>query len=112
MEYATWGKRSDHLSDNPDHESTITRIQKRQLTGDVLGTAALGLSPTPIMARKFFVGGNFKMNPTSKSGLTSLVNGLNQADLDPNTGLCHLISNKISLHSPFQRSSLRPLQYI
>jgi len=25
------------------------------------------------------------MNPTSQSGLTSLVNGLNQADLDPNT---------------------------
>lgn len=69
-------------------------------------------SPTPIMARKFFVGGNFKMNPTSKSGLTSLVDHLNHADLDPNTGLCYFISNKIGLHDPLQRSSLRPLQYI
>ncbi|KAK2465850.1 hypothetical protein APHAL10511_001491 [Amanita phalloides] len=37
------------------------------------------------MARKFFVGGNFKMNPTSQSGLHSLIQNLNQADLDPNT---------------------------
>ncbi|KAF8723898.1 hypothetical protein AX14_009035 [Amanita brunnescens Koide BX004] len=37
------------------------------------------------MARKFFVGGNFKMNPTTESGLESLVNHLNHADLDPNT---------------------------
>ena len=37
-------------------------------------------------ARKFFVGGNFKMNPTTQGGLESLVKNLNDADLDPNTG--------------------------
>ncbi|KAF8334462.1 triose phosphate isomerase [Amanita rubescens] len=36
-------------------------------------------------ARKFFVGGNFKMNPTTQSGLESLLKNLNQADLDSNT---------------------------
>ncbi|KIP09378.1 hypothetical protein PHLGIDRAFT_102987 [Phlebiopsis gigantea 11061_1 CR5-6] len=36
------------------------------------------------MARQFFVGGNFKLNPVSRAAKTSLVNGLNQASLDPN----------------------------
>ncbi|KAF1815214.1 Triosephosphate isomerase [Eremomyces bilateralis CBS 781.70] len=35
------------------------------------------------MARKFFVGGNFKMNGTSQS-IKEIVNNLNQAKLDPN----------------------------
>ncbi|KAF8192918.1 triose phosphate isomerase [Pholiota molesta] len=37
------------------------------------------------MTRQFFVGGNFKLNPTSLAAGHSLVGGLNQADLDPNT---------------------------
>ncbi|KAI1906765.1 triosephosphate isomerase [Ophidiomyces ophidiicola] len=36
------------------------------------------------MARKFFVGGNFKMNGTQKS-ITDIINNLNAANLDPNT---------------------------
>ncbi|RYP72405.1 hypothetical protein DL771_004200 [Monosporascus sp. 5C6A] len=36
------------------------------------------------MARKFFVGGNFKMNGTIKS-ITDIVENLNKAQLDPNT---------------------------
>ncbi|KAJ8462689.1 hypothetical protein ONZ51_g10740 [Trametes cubensis] len=36
------------------------------------------------MARKFFVGGNFKMNPTSREQKKALVKVLNEADLDPN----------------------------
>ncbi|KAI0330658.1 triose phosphate isomerase [Cubamyces sp. BRFM 1775] len=36
------------------------------------------------MARKFFVGGNFKMNPTSREQKKTLVKVLNEADLDPN----------------------------
>ncbi|RYP85775.1 hypothetical protein DL770_005006 [Monosporascus sp. CRB-9-2] len=36
------------------------------------------------MARKFFVGGNFKMNGTIKS-ITEIVENLNKAQLDPNT---------------------------
>ncbi|KAH6636232.1 Triosephosphate isomerase [Chaetomium tenue] len=35
------------------------------------------------MARKFFVGGNFKMNGTKES-IKSIVQGLNKAQLDPN----------------------------
>jgi triosephosphate isomerase len=49
------------------------------------------------MARTFFVGGNFKMNPTTRDQKRALVKTLNDADLDPNTGahrahraLCHL----------------------
>lgn len=38
------------------------------------------------MARKFFVGGNFKMNPTSREAKISLINALNEASLDPNVG--------------------------
>jgi len=37
------------------------------------------------MTRQFFVGGNFKLNPTTLQAGTSLVNGLNNADLDPDT---------------------------
>ncbi|KAF9004631.1 triose phosphate isomerase [Cyathus striatus] len=37
------------------------------------------------MSRQFFVGGNFKMNPVSAAAKDSLVDGLNSADLDPNT---------------------------
>ncbi|KAF2744951.1 Triosephosphate isomerase [Sporormia fimetaria CBS 119925] len=36
------------------------------------------------MARKFFVGGNFKMNGSAKS-ITDIVDNLNNAKLDPNT---------------------------
>jgi len=38
------------------------------------------------MTRQFFVGGNFKLNPISLSAKSSLIDGLNAADLDPNTG--------------------------
>jgi hypothetical protein len=38
------------------------------------------------MARKFFVGGNFKMNPCSTQEKIALVNLLNAATLDPKTG--------------------------
>jgi len=37
------------------------------------------------MARKFFVGGNFKMNPITREAKIALVNMLNEAKLDPNT---------------------------
>jgi len=37
------------------------------------------------MARKFFVGGNFKMNPGSLESKKTIVNVLNKADVDPNT---------------------------
>ncbi|KAI8986870.1 triose phosphate isomerase [Trametes punicea] len=36
------------------------------------------------MARKFFVGGNFKMNPTSQDQKRTIVKVLNEADIDPN----------------------------
>ncbi|KAJ0352775.1 hypothetical protein COL154_003579 [Colletotrichum chrysophilum] len=41
------------------------------------------------MARKFFVGGNFKMNG-SVSSIKKIVENLNGATLDPNTGTCPL----------------------
>ncbi|KAF4566396.1 triosephosphate isomerase [Pleurotus pulmonarius] len=37
------------------------------------------------MPRQFFVGGNFKLNPTSRAQKQALVKVLNDADLDPNT---------------------------
>ncbi|CAA7257499.1 unnamed protein product [Cyclocybe aegerita] len=37
------------------------------------------------MVRKFFVGGNFKLNPASLAASTSLIEGLNKAELDPET---------------------------
>ncbi|KAI0731667.1 Triosephosphate isomerase, partial [Fomitopsis betulina] len=36
------------------------------------------------MARQFFVGGNFKMNPATREAKKSLVKTLNEATLDPN----------------------------
>jgi len=36
------------------------------------------------MARQFFVGGNFKMNPASREAKRKLVDALNEASLDPN----------------------------
>ncbi|EJD40324.1 triose phosphate isomerase [Auricularia subglabra TFB-10046 SS5] len=36
------------------------------------------------MARKFFVGGNWKLNPASLAAAKSLATSLNQAELDPN----------------------------
>ena len=38
------------------------------------------------MARKFFVGGNFKMNPATRAEKVKLVETLAAADLDPNVG--------------------------
>ena len=38
------------------------------------------------MSRQFFVGGNFKMNPVSRDAKRTLVQTLNDATLDPNTG--------------------------
>ncbi|KAF8154554.1 triose phosphate isomerase [Crassisporium funariophilum] len=37
------------------------------------------------MTRQFFVGGNFKLNPISLEAKSSLIGGLNKADLDPET---------------------------
>lgn len=39
------------------------------------------------MARQFFVGGNFKMNPGSQGEKVALVQVLNEAELDPLTGM-------------------------
>ena len=39
-----------------------------------------------IMTRQFFVGGNFKLNPTTLQAGNALVSGLNSASLDPSTG--------------------------
>lgn len=38
------------------------------------------------MTRQFFVGGNWKLNPISKAAKASIVDVLNKATLDPNTG--------------------------
>ena len=38
------------------------------------------------MTRQFFVGGNFKLNPTTLESKKSLISGLNKAELDPSTG--------------------------
>lgn len=40
------------------------------------------------MARQFFVGGNFKMNPVKRADKVKLVEILNKADLDPKVGMC------------------------
>lgn len=39
------------------------------------------------MARQFFVGGNFKMNPVKRADKVKLVEILNKADLDPKVGM-------------------------
>jgi triosephosphate isomerase (TIM) len=44
------------------------------------------------MSRKFFVGGNFKMNPTTREQKKNIVEILNKADVDPNTGDCAILS--------------------
>lgn len=49
------------------------------------------------MSRKFFVGGNFKMNPSSRELKKGIVKILNEADVDPNTGDCAILS--LFLHS-------------
>ena len=36
--------------------------------------------------RRFFVGGNFKLNPITIDAKLSLIEGLNKADLDVETG--------------------------
>ena len=38
------------------------------------------------MPRQFFVGGNFKLNPVTREGKKSLINILNNADIDPSVG--------------------------
>jgi triosephosphate isomerase len=43
------------------------------------------------MVRRFFVGGNFKLNPPSLASSESLVDVLNNADLDPETGKAQLL---------------------
>jgi triosephosphate isomerase len=44
------------------------------------------------MTRKFFVGGNFKMNPTTVEAKRAIVKILNDAQLDSNVGALALIS--------------------
>ena len=39
------------------------------------------------MARQFFVGGNFKLNPVSVAAKKSLLKILNEADIDPAVGM-------------------------
>ncbi|KOS18708.1 Triosephosphate isomerase [Escovopsis weberi] len=56
------------------------------------------------MARRFFVGGNFKMNG-SKSSITEIVENLNKASLDPNTEVV-VAPPAIYLH--LVREKLRP----
>ena len=38
------------------------------------------------MGRQFFVGGNFKMNPSSREAKQTLIKGLNDANLDSSVG--------------------------
>ena len=38
------------------------------------------------MSRQFFVGGNFKLNPTTLDAQNKIVQTLNDATLDPNVG--------------------------
>jgi triosephosphate isomerase (TIM) len=44
------------------------------------------------MARKFFVGGNFKMNPGTTEQKRTIVDVLNKADIDPAVGACGSLS--------------------
>lgn len=53
------------------------------------------------MSRKFFVGGNWKMNGDKKS-LGELMQTMNGATVDPNVGMWALITNKYHfVHSYF-----------
>ncbi|EAS28157.3 triosephosphate isomerase [Coccidioides immitis RS] len=56
------------------------------------------------MARKFFVGGNFKMNGTQKS-ITDIITNLNSANLDPNT---EVVISPPSLYLILSRSLADP----
>ena len=42
------------------------------------------------MPRQFFVGGNFKMNPSTKETKVALVKVLNDAQIDPSVGTSKL----------------------
>ena len=42
------------------------------------------------MARQFFVGGNFKLNPITREQKKSLIKVLNDANVDQNVGVYHL----------------------
>ncbi|KAG7127644.1 Triosephosphate isomerase like protein [Verticillium longisporum] len=55
------------------------------------------------MARKFFVGGNFKMNGTTSS-IKEIVKNLNEAKLDANT---EVVIAPPALYLPLVRSELR-----
>ena len=46
------------------------------------------------MARQFFVGGNFKLNPVSVAAKKSLLKILNEADIDPAVGLCSPLNSR------------------
>jgi len=48
------------------------------------------------MTRQFFVGGNFKLNPSTLAASSSLIGGLNSAELDPATGAREIIGVKFS----------------
>ncbi|TQV99882.1 hypothetical protein V2A60_005310 [Cordyceps javanica] len=56
------------------------------------------------MARKFFVGGNFKMNG-SVSSIKDIVNNLNKANLDPSV---EVVVSPSAIHLVLVRDSLRP----
>jgi len=56
------------------------------------------------MPRKFFVGGNFKMNPGTYQEKQALVEVINQADLDPNT---EVVISPPSLYLISLRESIR-----
>ncbi|KIM43820.1 hypothetical protein M413DRAFT_443703 [Hebeloma cylindrosporum] len=57
------------------------------------------------MTRQFFVGGNFKLNPSTLAASSSLIGGLNSAELDPATEVViappsiYLLSAKESVRS-------------
>ncbi|KAM0249433.1 hypothetical protein ACHAP5_002822 [Fusarium lateritium] len=55
------------------------------------------------MARKFFVGGNFKMNG-SKSSIKEIVDNLNKADLDKNA---EVVISPPAIYLPLVRETLR-----
>ncbi|KXN89180.1 Triosephosphate isomerase [Leucoagaricus sp. SymC.cos] len=57
------------------------------------------------MPRKFFVGGNFKMNPVNRAAESALVSGLNAATLDPNT---EVVIAPPSIYLVSVKASVRP----
>lgn len=48
------------------------------------------------MARQFFVGGNFKLNPVTREEKKKLIKVLNDADIDQNTGAFSLSSVRLT----------------